>query len=145
MPQLLADPVVRLFALCAAVLVIKMLLTANLTGIYRTSRKVYATPEDYRFFGQDPANRRDEDIERVRRAHQNDLENILPFLGIGLVYALSGPSYTVAAVLFGLFTAARVLYTIVYVAGLQPWRTVAFAVAQIALYVMAIATLVRAL
>jgi glutathione S-transferase len=145
MNALLADPVVRLYGFCAAVLVIKMLVTANLTGVYRTSRKVYATPEDYRFFGQEPVSRRDEDIERIRRSHQNDLENILPFLGIGLVYALSGPSYTMAAVLFIVFTVSRVLYTVVYVAGLQPWRTILFAVAQIALYVTAIATLLRML
>lgn len=145
MNALLADPVVRLFAICAAVLVIKMLVTANLTGFYRTSRKVYATPEDYRFFGQDPVSRRDEDIERIRRSHQNDLENILPFLGIGFLYALTGPSYTFASVLFVVFTAARLAYTVVYVAGLQPWRTIAFAVAQIALYLIAIATLVGVL
>src|SRR4051812_46972354 len=116
MNALLADPVMRLYAACAAVLVVKMLVTANLTGFYRTSRKVYATPEDYRFFGQDPVSRRDEDIERVRRSHQNDVENILPFLGIGFVYALTGPSYTTAAILLIAFTAARVLYTAVYVA-----------------------------
>ncbi len=145
MNALLADPVVRLYIICAAVLVIKMLVTANLTGIYRTSRKVYATPEDYRFFGQDPVNRRDEDIERIRRSHLNDLENIVPFLGIGFLYALTGPSYTMAAVLLIVFTVARVLYTAVYVAGLQPWRTILFGVAQIALYVIAIATLVNVL
>ena len=145
MNALLADPVVRLFTICAAVLVIKMLVTANLTGIYRTARKVYATPEDYRFFGQEPVTRSDEDIERIRRSHHNDLENIVPFLGIGFLYALTGPSYTMAAVLLIAFTAARVVYTVVYVAGLQPWRTITFAVAQIALYVIAIATLVGVL
>jgi len=145
MNALLADPVVRLYVICAAVLVIKMLVTANLTGIYRTSRKVYATPEDYRFFGQEPAEGRDEDIERIRRSHQNDLENIVPFLVIGFLYALSGPSYTLAAVLLIVFTLARVLYTVVYVAGLQPWRTILFGVAQLSLYLIAIATLINVL
>jgi len=63
----------------------------------------------------------------------------------GFLYALTGPSYTVAAALLIAFTAARVVYTVVYVAGLQPWRTITFAVAQIALYVIAIATLVGVL
>ncbi len=142
MNALLTDPVVHLYAICTAILVIKMLITANGTGILRTGRKVYATPEDYRFFGQEPRMARDEDIERIRRAHQNDLENILPFFAVGLVYALTGPSYTMAAVLFLAFTIARVAHTVVYIAGLQPWRTIAFAIAQIALYVMAIAALV---
>lgn len=145
MNSLLDDPTMRVFVVCAALLVLKMLLTANLTGILRTLRRVYATPEDYRFFGQEPVVARDEQIERVRRAHQNDLENILPFLGIGFLYALSGPSYRAAWWLLVSFTVARLAHTAVYVAGLQPWRTVAFAVAQIALYAMAVLVLVAVL
>jgi glutathione S-transferase len=138
MTSLLSDPTMRVFAVCAAILVLKMLVTANITGVLRTVRRVYATPEDYHFFGQEPVVTRDEQIERVRRAHQNDLENILPFLGIGFLYALSGPSYTAAWWLFVLFTSARILHTVTYIAGLQPWRTVVFAVAQIALYAIAL-------
>ena len=145
MSPLLTDPIMRVFALCAAILGIKMLLTANLTGILRTVRRVYATPEDYRFFGHEPVLARDEQIERVRRAHQNDLENILPFFAIGFLYALSGPSYGVAWWLFVLFTVGRLAHTVTYVAGLQPWRTIVFAVAQIALYAMAVRLLVAVL
>lgn len=145
MNALLADPTMRLFAVCSAILVIKILLTANLTGILRTTRKVYATPEDYAFFGQPPVMTRDEQIERIRRAHQNDLENILPFFAVGFLYALTGPSQSVAWWLLVAFTVARIAHTIVYVAGLQPWRTVTFAVAQIALYIMAIIVLVSVL
>jgi len=143
MNALLADPTMRLFAVCAAILVLKMLLTANLTGILRTSRRVFASPEDYRFFGAEPAARPDEQIERIRRAHRNDLENILPFLVIGFLYVLTGPSYTVAWWLFVLFTVARVLHTAVYIAGLQPWRTVFFGIGSVALYAMALIVIVR--
>jgi uncharacterized MAPEG superfamily protein len=141
MNALLADPTMRLFALCAAILVVKILVTANITGILRTSHKVYATPEDYRFFGQEPVTTRDEQIERVRRAHLNDLENILPFLAVGFLYALVGPSSRIAWWLLVSFTVARLVHTGAYIAGLQPWRTVAFGVAQIALYVMALTVL----
>jgi len=143
MNALLADPVLRLFSACTAILAIKILVTANYTGILRTTRRTYATPEDYRFFGLDPATRVDEQIERIRRAHQNDLENILPFFAVGFLYALSGPSYSAAWWFFVTFTVARIAHTVVYIAGLQPWRTIAFAVAQIALYVMALTLLVR--
>jgi uncharacterized MAPEG superfamily protein len=145
MNALLTDPVLRVFGACVAILAIKMLATANYTGILRTARRTYATPEDYRFFGQEPAARADEQIERVRRAHQNDLENILPFFAVGFFYALTAPSYTVAWWLFVTFTVARLVHTAVYIAGLQPWRTIAFAVAQIALYLMALILLVRVL
>ena len=143
MNALLADPTMRVFGVCAAILVLKMLLTANLTGILRTSRRVFASPEDYRFFGAEPAAKQDEQIERIRRAHRNDLENILPFLVIGFLYALTGPSYTVAWWLFVLFTVARLLHTAVYIAGLQPWRTVFFGVGSVALYAMALIVIVR--
>jgi uncharacterized MAPEG superfamily protein len=119
--------------------------TANVTGIMRTARKVYATPEDYRFFGQEPVMTRDEQIERVRRAHLNDLENILPFFAIGFIYALTAPSYTFAAILFIAFTVGRIAHTVAYIAGRQPWRTIAFAVSQIALYLIALATLIEVL
>jgi uncharacterized MAPEG superfamily protein len=133
----------RVFAICAGILVLKMLLTGNLTGILRTSRRVFSSPEDYRFFGAEPVARPDEQIERVRRAHLNDLENILPFLVIGFLYALSGPSYTTAWWLLVSFTVARLLHTAVYVAGLQPWRTVFFGVASIALYAMTLTVIVK--
>jgi len=143
MNALLSDPTMRVFAICAAILVLKMLLTANLTGILRTSRRVFASPEDYRFFGAEPAGKPDEQIERIRRAHRNDLENILPFLVIGFLYVLTGPSYAVAWWLFVLFTISRVLHTAVYIAGLQPWRTVFFGVGSVALYAMALILIVR--
>lgn len=136
MNALLADPTMRTFAACAAVLVLKMLMTANLTGGLRTRRQVFATPEDYRFVGKEPAVQRDETIERIRRAHLNDVENILPFLAIGFLYVLSAPSPTWAWWLMVLFTLSRLGHTAVYIAGVQPWRTLLFAIGTLALYLM---------
>jgi len=145
MNALLTDPTMHLFALCAAVLVIKMLLTSNITGALRTTHRVYAAPEDYKLFGVEPVTAPDAQIERVRRAHQNDLENILPFFASGFLYALTGPSYRVAWWLFVSFTISRLAHTAVYMAGLQPWRTILFGVGNIALYVMTLTLLVRLL
>lgn len=142
MTELLADPVWSAYAVCAAVLVLKMWLTGTATGLLRVRRGVYATPEDYRLMGKDPA-APDETIERLRRAHHNDLENVLPFLGVGALYAATGPSATLAAWLFGIFTAARVLHTLVYALGLQPWRSIVFEVGNVALLVVIAHTLLR--
>jgi uncharacterized MAPEG superfamily protein len=87
---------------------------------------VYAAPEDYTLQGLAPRGTVDPDIERVRRAHQNDLENILPFLVLGLVYALTGRSLLTAQIYFIGFLVARVLHSVFYIAGLQPHRTIAF-------------------
>jgi uncharacterized MAPEG superfamily protein len=128
MTDLLANPAFRLFAICYLVLALKMMALGAYTSVLRIRRRVYATSEDYRLQGVEPKGRSDEDIERARRAHRNDLENILPFLGVGLVYALTNPTAVAAAVTLIGFTAARVLHTVFYVLSLQPHRTIAFTI-----------------
>ena len=121
----------------------KMLLMATLVGVLRNVRGVHISPEDARLLGR-PLRPPDELIERVRRAHQNDVENILPFIGIGLLFALSGVSPAVAWCLIVIFTAARLLHTVFYLAALQPWRSVIFTVGALDLGVMAVLMLWRA-
>nr|XP_008533217.1 PREDICTED: microsomal glutathione S-transferase 1-like [Equus przewalskii] len=61
------------------------------------------------------------------RAHLNDLENIVPFLGIGLLYSLSGPDLSTAILHFRIFVGARIYHTIAYLTPLpQPNRALAF-------------------
>jgi glutathione S-transferase len=61
------------------------------------------------------------------RAHLNDLENIVPFLGIGLLYSLSGPDLSTALLHFRLFVGARIYHTIAYLTPFpQPNRGLAF-------------------
>ena len=129
------DPTLRLLMVCASILVLKMMLTGYVTALMRNLRGVYVSPEDYAFRGQTPGPR-DEQIERIRRAHRNDLESILPFLAIAFLAAISGAvSYRVALWLFVPFTVARVLHTIVYAFGLQPWRSILFGIGDLALLV----------
>lgn len=60
-------------------LIIKMLLMSFLTAFFRTKKGAFANPEDVR--GKDNVEvKKDEDVERVRRSHLNDLENIPAFL-----------------------------------------------------------------
>jgi len=70
----------------------------------------------------------DPDVERVRRAHHNDLENIPPFMIIALAYLFTNPSYNVASNLFRLFTASRFFHTLVYAVFIvpQPTRAILF-------------------
>lgn len=44
----------------------------------------------------------------------NDLENILPFLVLGLIFVGTNPSLSWARTLFRVFTAGRFLHTFVY-------------------------------
>jgi len=125
--ELLATLPARLYALCALILVLKMMALGTYTGTLRMRRNVYSSPEDYRFQGQTPSGRGDPDIERARRAHRNDLENILPFLAVGPLYVLSGPTEAGAWICFVGFTTARILHTLFYLREAMPHRTLAYA------------------
>lgn len=144
MNDLLAQPPVRLFMLCAAILTLKMIALGSGTGIRRVMSGVFISPEDFVFASKAPLGP-DDQIERMRRAHLNDLENILPFLVVGFLYALTGPSYAVAWWLFWTFTVARILHTVCYVLSLQPWRTIVFEVGNVVLLITTVLLLVRAL
>lgn len=140
METLLSNPALRLFGLTYLILVVKMVLVGYATSFYRIRDKSFATPEDYALQGLTPKTAVHEDVERTRRAHRNDLENILPYFGVGLLYALTNPSPTAARIYFIGYAVARVLHSVFYLRQLQPWRTLAFGVAQILMLVMLVST-----
>lgn len=135
-------PAFHLFAIVAVLLVLKMMVVGNYTSYLRIRRRAFATPEDYALQGLAARATVDPDIERVRRAHQNDLENVLPFLIVGLLYALTGPSPIAARIYFIGFLVARVLHSVFYIAGMQPHRTIAFTLGAALLFAMMVHTLV---
>lgn len=57
--------------------------------------------------------KKDENVERVRRAHLNDLENIPAFLIAALMYVMSEPQPDVALWLIRIAVIARFGHTIV--------------------------------
>ena len=145
MPDVLADPNVRLLALIDLLLVLKMVALGVYTSSLRLRRNVFATPEDYALRATAAPVGPDEDIERVRRAHRNDLENILPFFVVSFIYVLTRPAHGTAAVLLWGFLGARTLHSIYYVRGKQPHRTITFTVGAAIMLMMllrALATVV---
>lgn len=127
--DLLAQPAVRVFAFWYLLLVVKMLMLIFRTSTARMKTSTFSTPEDYAAIGASAPDGPlvpDQGIERLRRALQNDLENILPFFGVGLIYALSEPSLGMARFLFAGFAISRIVHTVVYLRGLQPHRSIAF-------------------
>lgn len=116
------------FASYTTIVLSKMMLMSTITAFYRITRKVFANLEDCGK-GENAKKylRVDDRVERVRRAHLNDLENIVPFVGIGLLYSLSGPDLSTAIMHFRLFVGARIYHTIAYLLPLpQPNRALAF-------------------
>jgi len=49
-------------------------------------------------------------VERTRRLHQNEVENVPLFLISGLLYVLTGPGFAVAATLFGIYVVTRFIH-----------------------------------
>ena len=136
--ELTSDPVFTVFAVCAAVLCIKMIAVGHFTGLTRIQRQVYLNPEDAKTFSkiEEFASVEHPDVERGLRAHRNDLESTLPFLAIGLVYVLVGPPVLLAQVLLIAFTALRCAFSVFYLRALQPWRSASFTLGELCLVIM---------
>ncbi|TDG42100.1 hypothetical protein AWZ03_011470 [Drosophila navojoa] len=109
----LNNPVFKSFTFWAGVLVVKMLAMSLLTAIQRFKTKTFANPEDL-MSPKLKVKFDDPNVERVRRAHRNDLENILPFFAIGLLYTLTNPSAFLAINLFRAVGISRIVHTLVY-------------------------------
>ncbi|MBH0219546.1 hypothetical protein GH793_15245 [Listeria monocytogenes] len=128
-PLLLEDPTVQSYLLYSAILALKVLAVAFLTGKARANKNVYANPEDARA-RKGVVKYDDPDVERVRRAHLNDLENIPVFWVLGALYLTTAPSAWLATTLFRVYTAGRVMHTLVYAVKPlpQPARGIAFGI-----------------
>ncbi len=136
--ELSQDSVFVVFAVCAAVLCLKMLAVGHYTGITRIRRAVYLNPEDAQSFSKmdEFASAEHPDVERGLRAHRNDLESTLPFLAIGLVYVLIGPPAALAKALLVTFTVLRCLFSLFYIRAMQPWRSTSFLLGEACLLIM---------
>jgi len=143
----LQNPAFRAYALSSALLVSKMVLlqlgTTTLRLMFRVVNKnnredvttlstivEMVVPRPASLNKEDSRAKFEASVERVRRCHLNDLENILQFMTIGIIYVLLGLGN--APTLFYAFTAARFAHSLFYaVLGVQPWRAIAWTVGLI--------------
>ena len=128
----------RLYALMAIILSLKMTAIAIVQGRARTSAKKYTNPEDAKMFGAELATQELPMVQRANNAWRNDLENIPMFLILALVYAIAGLSPTAFIVYCAVFTIARILHTFFYLNAMQPWRTIAFTIGAFAMFALII-------
>ncbi|XP_072017580.1 microsomal glutathione S-transferase 1-like [Amphiura filiformis] len=135
------NEVFRVYLAYSALAVLKLLAMSSLTSFNRVSRKVYDNLEDAKLGGPDAHKfvRKDPFIERIRRCHLNDLENIVPFLIIGILYVLTGPSVYAATWHFRIFVVSRFIHMFAYLAQLpQPSRVTAMYIGWCATASMAV-------
>uniref|UniRef100_A0A8C1NTH4 Microsomal glutathione S-transferase 1 n=1 Tax=Cyprinus carpio TaxID=7962 RepID=A0A8C1NTH4_CYPCA len=136
MADLMNNDVFLAFSTYATIVVLKMMFMSPLTGYFRITRKVQLK----KMLQTNP------DVERVRRCHQNDLENIIPFVVIGLLYAFTGPDLSTALLHFRVFVGSRFIHTVSYVLALpQPSRGLSWVVGMITTFSMAYRVLTTAL
>ncbi|MGM3304567.1 MAPEG family protein [Anabaena sp. WFMT] len=121
------------YSLCVIVLFLKMFALSAYQGFYRISKRIFVNPEDAAVFNKPPAAEEIPQVQRAAKAWLNDLENIPIFLGLGIAYLLTGASPRAATWLFPTFTIARILHTLMYLFGFQPWRSIMYAVGIICL------------
>ncbi|XP_062138565.1 microsomal glutathione S-transferase 1 isoform X2 [Drosophila sulfurigaster albostrigata] len=142
----LDNPVFCCYLFWATVLVVKMLLMSLLTALQRFRYKIFPNEEDL-FFKNIEVQFDDPHVERVRRAHRNDMENILPYFIMGLIYLSTDPNPTVACNLFRVAAVARILHTLVYAVYPvpQPSRILAFATMLLITFYMAAVVALRTL
>ena len=138
MDNVLTHPALRLYAICSAILVLQLIALALWTGTIRARSKVFVNAEDAKLNKANHSEADHDDVQRVKRAHMNALENAVPFFIVGLLYAFSGPSKVGAQAYFFTFVGARILHSIFYLWGRQPFRTLCFAIGALATIGMAV-------
>ncbi|XP_071820498.1 microsomal glutathione S-transferase 1-like [Apostichopus japonicus] len=137
------------FATYVALLMLKMMVLSYFVISERILKGQFVVREDYEGFGDPQMSKeeiriktasRDLYIERIRRCHRNDLENIIPFVLVAVVYILFTNPTTESAILhIRIFAAARIFHTVAYLLPLpQPCRFLAFLVGSLATISMAI-------
>jgi len=135
----MGTPTFDTYALVSALLAIHLLLLAGWTGATRTRAKRYLNAEDHVVIkGGAQAPDEDPGVLRVKRAHANALENAVPFFVVGALYVATGGSKLGVQAYCYTFLAARVLHSIFYLAGKQPFRTLSFAVGAFSILGMAV-------
>jgi len=133
MDALTALPAFQPYVISVLLLGANLVGLANATAITRGQASEVVNPEDKALNKEatvvyEGGNDR---TARYRRAHRNALENTPVFMTTALVLTLMGVSGTVAAVLFCGYAALRILHSVCYVKGIQPFRTISFVLALI--------------
>jgi uncharacterized MAPEG superfamily protein len=136
--EITQHPAFPTFLVCAAILVFKMIGVGHITGILRIRLEAPLNPEDVKAFrsSKPQAETEHPDVARSLRAHRNDLESTLPFLAIGLPCLFTNPSPSLASGLFTAFTVFRYVFSVAYIKGLQPWRSLSFLAGEVCVLVM---------
>lgn len=145
------NPVFATYMIAAAIMVLKIMGQGWMT-VYRMLKidAGLASPEDLRpgLINRDPRPEQlevNDYVDRSRRMHRNDLENIPAFLACGLLFVAAGPSLLLAQILMYGFAAARLAHTVAYATKQShEVRATLYTIGSLAVIVMALYALAAA-
>jgi glutathione S-transferase len=148
----LQNPLFATYVIAATLMILKAVSMSWLTVIRMMQVKGgFRSPEDIRKTPLNPEPnpkqlQPDERVERIRRIHLNDLENLPFFLVAGLLYVLTEPSLLLARVLLYGYVVSRLLHFAAYAtARTHDTRATLWTVGSLILVFMTCRTLLAAL
>ena len=148
----LQDPLFATYAIAACLMILKAVSMSWLTVLRMMQVKGgFRSPEDLRKTPLNPTPdpsqlAPNEAVDRVRRIHLNDLENLPFFLVAGFLFVLTGPSLLLAQALLYGYVASRLLHFLAYfTAQTHDMRATLWTIGSLILIVMTISTLYAAL
>lgn len=148
----LTNPVFITFAIAASIMVLKIMLQGWITVVRMMANGGgFVNPEDAKAGLANPKPRAgqldvNDDVDRSRRIHRNDLENIPAFLAIGLLFVAIAPPLAVAQWLMFGFVAARLLHFLAYsTAQSHEVRATFYTIGSLIVIAMAVWVLVAAI
>jgi glutathione S-transferase len=152
MGQALQDPVFATYMIAAAIMILKAVSMSWLTVVQMTRvNGGFRSPEDLRKTPLNPNPNPDqtkpnESVERMRRIHLNDLENIPFFLVAGLLWTMTGPSLIEAQIVLYAYVVTRMLHFAAYLsARSHDVRAILWTPGSLIIAYMAVRTLLAAL
>jgi glutathione S-transferase len=119
----LHNPLFATYAIAATLMILKAVGMSWLTVVRMLQVKGgFRSPEDIRKTPMNPAPDakqldRNERVERIRRIHLNDLENLPFFLAAGFLFVLTEPSLLLAQALLYGYVVSRLLHFAAYVSA----------------------------
>ncbi len=142
------NPVFVTYMITAAIMILKIMGQGWMT-VYRmlNSKSGLASPEDLQkgLINRNPHPEqldRNDYVDRSRRMHRNDLENIPAFLVCGLLFVAIDPTVQLANILMYGFVAARLLHTLAYATKQShEIRATFYTIGSLAVVIMAVKVL----
>jgi len=145
-------PLLGSFALSCLIISSRMYIIGALTAFHRRQRNEVIVPEDAIFLSKDedkPLMSGEVISDRFSNIHRNDMESVLPWFMMACNFILAALKSSNLSVhqyfgigFFVVFAIQRIVYSIIYAFGLQPWRSITYHIGFICTIIMMVYTVI---